>query len=318
MSRAGSPKSKTKPSRAKTRRFDRRKLLHLLRVTVQWFICATALLVLVLRFAPAPITPLMAIRCLQQKSQGHKLKLAKQWRRLDRISPNLTAAVLAAEDQQFLDHGGFDWDAIGSAFMINQSGRRKLGASTITQQTAKNLFLWPERSWSRKALEAWFTFLLETFWSKRRILEVYLNVIEMGDGVYGAEAAARKYFGVSAAELTREQAALISAILPNPRHWSPVQPTEYLLRRQEWILRQMDQMGPLNLGRGTKSGYRLDAGPFQVVNLAMGTYGGREFFPKSPFSHEKRFSFGLFLQIFNERTGSGSNSWPILGLITYG
>jgi monofunctional biosynthetic peptidoglycan transglycosylase len=244
---AAGPKGKSKPSRNKSRKKTRWRPLHLLRIAVQWFVGLTVALVIIYRFLPPPITPLMAIRCLEQKREGHKLKLSKTWRPLDRISPRLVEAVLASEDQQFLDHGGFDWDAIASAFAVNREGRRKLGASTISQQTAKNLFLWPERSWSRKALEAYFTFLIETFWSKPRILEVYLNVIETGDGVYGAEAAAKTCFGISARDLNRDQAALLAAILPNPRRWSPAKPTEYLLHRREWILRQMDLRGPVDL-----------------------------------------------------------------------
>jgi monofunctional biosynthetic peptidoglycan transglycosylase len=187
----------------------------------------------------------MLIRAAAHVASGKGPRLDKTWRPLDRISPRLAEAVVASEDQRFFIHHGFDFDAIGSAFTANGRGRRKLGASTISQQTAKNLFLWPDRTWLRKGLEAYFTLLLEVIWPKRRILEVYLNIIETGDGTYGVEAAARRYFGISAADLNASQAALIAATLPNPRAWSPANPTGYLRRRQTWILRQMDQLGPM-------------------------------------------------------------------------
>lgn len=207
------------------------------------FLGLTILIVLCFRFVPVPVTPLMVIRCLGDAPSGACLE--KTWRPLERISPRLAEAVVAAEDQRFFDHNGFDWGAIGSALDANVRGKRKRGASTISQQTAKNLFLWPGRTWVRKGLEAYFTVMLETLWSKRRILEVYLNIIETGDGTYGAEAAARRYFQVTAAELTGAQAALLASVLPNPRKWSPARPTAYLLRRQAWILRQMGHLGPM-------------------------------------------------------------------------
>ncbi len=228
------------------------RLLRWIRIAVICFLVSTVAAVLLLRFVPPLLTPLMAIRSLEHAMEGDAPTLDKDWRRLDRISPRLAEAVVASEDQRFFDHYGFDFGAIGSALNANGKSKRKLGASTITQQTAKNLFLWPDRSWTRKGLEAYFTLLLELLWNKRRILEVYLNIIETGDGIYGAEAAAQAYFGKSAADLTSEQAALIAAILPNPRKWSPVNPTAYLQRRQNWILRQMDHLGPMpqDLSRG--------------------------------------------------------------------
>jgi monofunctional biosynthetic peptidoglycan transglycosylase len=219
--------------------------LRWLRILVLFFFVSTVAAVLFFRFVPPPCTPLMLLRCFARIADGHFPKLDKDWTSLDGISPRLAEAVVASEDQLFFDHHGFDWDAIRSAFSVNGRGKRKLGASTITQQTAKNLFLWPDRSWTRKGLEAYFTLLLELLWSKRRILEVYLNVIETGDGTYGAEAAARRYFHVSASGLTAPQSALIAATLPNPRAWSPANPTGYLRRRQTWILRQMAQLGPM-------------------------------------------------------------------------
>lgn len=219
--------------------------LRWIRDLVLLFLISSLLAVLFFRFVPPPLTPLMAIRAIGYALRGSSPILDKDWEPLDRISPRLAEAVVASEDQRFFDHHGFDWGAIQSAMSANERGKRKRGASTISQQTAKNLFLWPDRSWTRKGLEVYFTFLIELLWSKERILEVYLNIIETGNGTYGAQAAARRYFHVSAASLTSYQAALIAASLPNPRRWSPAQPTSYLQRRQTWIMRQMDQLGPL-------------------------------------------------------------------------
>ncbi|MDB5105185.1 MAG: monofunctional biosynthetic peptidoglycantransglycosylase [Fibrobacteres bacterium] len=245
------PKTSGKPSRKKAGRGGFRPL-RWIRYLVLGFFLSTTAAVLFFRFVPPPITPLMAIRGIGNALHGNSPILDKDWEPMENISPRLAEAVVASEDQRFFDHHGFDLDAIVSAFTVNGRGKRKLGASTITQQTAKNLFLWPERSWTRKGLEAYFTFLLELLWSKQRILEVYLNIIETGDGTYGAQAAAQRYFHVTASALTAPQAALLAAILPNPRKWSPVNPTGYLQRRQTWILRQMDHLGPLpdGLSRG--------------------------------------------------------------------
>ena len=152
---------------------------------------------------------------------------------------------MASEDNRFIEHSGFDLEAIKKARDYNdhKKGKKIRGASTISQQTAKNVFLWPDRSWIRKGLEVYFTFLIETVWGKKRIMEVYLNVIEMGDGIYGAESASQKYFHKPAAYLTRDQAALIAAILPNPRKWDPSRPSAYLLNRQQWILWNMANIG---------------------------------------------------------------------------
>jgi monofunctional glycosyltransferase len=240
---SGQPKPSGKNRKSKTKFWFRP--LHWLRLFVLVFFASTVFGVLLFRFVPPPLTPLMAIRYVEALIEPGEAHLNKTWRPLEKISPRLAEAVIASEDQLYTEHWGFDWEAILSAFSLNSQGKRKLGASTITQQTAKNLFLWPERSWTRKALEAYFTLLLEILWSKHRILEVYLNIIETGKGVYGAEAAARKYFGISADQLNRNQAALIAAILPNPRNWSPARPTAYLQRRQSWILRQMNHLGPL-------------------------------------------------------------------------
>lgn len=217
-----------------------KRLFRILRLVVLAFLLSSVGATVLFGVVPPPVTPLMLIRCAEQFAGGRPMRLAKDWVPMDRISPRMAEAAIAAEDQNFRRHRGFDWESIVAAFAVNRQGKRKLGASTISQQTAKNLFLWPDRSWARKGLEAWFTFLMETFWTKRRILTVYLNVIETGDGIYGVEAASRHYFRKPAADLTRHEAALLAAVLPNPRRWSPDRPTPYLLRRQAWILNQMD------------------------------------------------------------------------------
>lgn len=214
-----------------------------------WFFIISIGLTIIYRFVPVPITPLMVIRCVEQKQDGKDMKLKKDWVSYDEISPALPLAVVAAEDQLFLDHYGFDFNAIEKALKNNEkkSKRKKMkGASTISQQTAKNVFLWPSRTWVRKGFEVYFTGLIEVFWSKQRILEVYLNVVEMGDGVYGAEAAARHHFKKSAAKLSRSEAAAIAACLPNPRKWSASKPTGYISGRQAWILRNMNNIERLD------------------------------------------------------------------------
>lgn len=181
----------------------------------------------------------MIIRCAQQVSRGEKIRLKHHWVPLDEISPSLPLAVMAGEDQRFLQHHGFDFNEIGHAIKECKQGKRKRGASTISQQTAKNVFLWNGGGWFRKGLETYFTGLIEIFWSKERIMEVYLNSIEMGDGIYGAEAVAQQHFGYSAQQLTRANCALIAATLPNPLRFSSKTPSAYMLRRQTWILNQM-------------------------------------------------------------------------------
>ncbi len=208
-----------------------------------YFLAISLLLVFFFKWVPVPITPLMINRCIEQKSNGESLKLNKDWESLDNISNRLQLAVVCTEDQNFLIHNGFDFTAIKKALAENKWKKRKRGASTISQQTAKNLFLWQGRSWLRKGLEVYFTFLIEIFWSKERIMEVYLNIIEMGDGVYGAEAASQKYFHKSAAALSNQQAAAIAAILPNPLKFSATNPTRYTLKRQKFAMRQMRYWG---------------------------------------------------------------------------
>jgi len=174
-------------------------------------------------------------------TEGRELKLKHYWVPLERISKDMPLAVIASEDAQFMNHHGFDFNAIVHAAERNRKHpeKRKLGASTISQQTAKNVFLWPGRSWVRKGFEAYFTVLIELFWSKERIMEVYLNSIEMGEGIYGAEAVALEHFHVTAKQLTRSQCALIAATLPNPRRFSSKSPSAYMLKRQQRILHEM-------------------------------------------------------------------------------
>ena len=167
----------------------------------------------------------------------------RRWVDLERISPNLPLAVVASEDQKFPEHWGFDVEAIEKAYALNQHSHKVRGASTISQQVAKNLFLWSGRSYFRKGLEAYFTILIESLWPKRRILEVYLNIAEFGYGTYGAEAAAQRFFHKPAARLTRADAAVLAAVLPNPQRFSAAAPSRYVQQRREWILGQMQALG---------------------------------------------------------------------------
>ncbi|MBN1448977.1 MAG: monofunctional biosynthetic peptidoglycan transglycosylase [Bacteroidetes bacterium] len=197
--------------------------------------------VAVTRVVPPPASPVMFLRVYEGLFDGKPVGMQRHWVPYERISPHFIRAVVAAEDARFMRHDGIDWKAMEDAMRYNRAhkGRKVRGASTITMQTAKNVFLWHGRNYVRKGLEAWFTFLIETLWGKRRILEVYANIVEMGDGVYGVEAAARRYFGKSAADLTRREAALIAAVLPNPRRWSPAAPTGYIKRRADWVQGRM-------------------------------------------------------------------------------
>ena len=219
--------------------------MRLIKKTLKWIVVAFFffffLSVVALRFIPVMVTPLMLIRCYQQVKAGEKLKLSHDWESLENISPHLPIAVMASEDANFLTHHGFDYEAIEKAMERNKKHpeKRKLGASTISQQTAKNVFLWPGRSWVRKGFEVYFTALIELMWPKERIMEVYLNSIEMGDGIYGAQAVAEAHFNTDAKSLTKAQCALIAATLPNPRKFSSKNPSAYMLKRQSRILREM-------------------------------------------------------------------------------
>lgn len=208
-------------------------------------ILLSVFIVIIYGWVPVPFTPLMAIRAIEFPEEN----IQHDWVPIEEISNNLKVAVIASEDQNFPVHNGFDVKAIEKAIENNRKGKRVRGASTISQQTAKNVFLWPQRSWIRKGFEVYFTFLIEIFWSKERILEVYLNSIEMGKNIYGAEAASRAWFNKSAAALTPQEAAAIAAILPNPRQYRANPASNYIQGRKTWIVRQMRNMGPLNINR---------------------------------------------------------------------
>ncbi len=210
-----------------------------LRGIVIFFFASTILAVVAYRWLPVSVTPLMIIRCVQQVGHGEKIRMRHHWVPLDSISKYMPVAVMASEDQLFMEHHGFDFNAIEQAVKERQAGKRQRGGSTISQQTAKNVFLWPHQSWLRKGLETYFTALIELCWSKQRIMEVYLNSIEMGDGIYGAEAVAQLHFGCKAEDLTRANCALIAATLPNPLRYDSANPSAYMLKRQTWIMRQM-------------------------------------------------------------------------------
>ncbi len=199
--------------------------------------------VLALRWIDPPSSNVMLQWRIDAWRHGESTTLRHRWVDLDAIAPAMRLAVVAAEDQKFPHHFGFDLDSIADALESSGQGGRLRGASTISQQTAKNLFLWHGRSFVRKGLEAGVTVLLEGLWSKRRILEVYLNVAEFGEGIYGVEAAAQVYFGKPAAHLTRGEAALLAAVLPSPTRFDPSNPSAYLRERQAWILGQMTQLG---------------------------------------------------------------------------
>lgn len=226
-----------------------RRLWRLIWKAAMWFFIISVGMTVIYRFVPVPLTPLMVIRVFEQTFDSEKeVRLQKDWVPMSEISKNVPQAVFASEDQKFLDHNGFDIEAMEKAWENNKKGKRIKGASTITQQTVKNVFLWPSRSYLRKGLEAYFTVLVELIWSKERIMEVYLNVIEMGDGIYGIEAASQTFYNKPASKLNRNQAAMIAAVLPNPRRWSPAKPTSYIIGRQSWILRQMNNLAPIGMG----------------------------------------------------------------------
>ncbi|PNQ74849.1 monofunctional biosynthetic peptidoglycan transglycosylase [Hanstruepera neustonica] len=203
------------------------------------------LLVLIYKWLPVPITPLMVIRAYEQNQDHKEIVLKHDWVPLEEISQKLQLAVICSEDQNFLKHNGFDINAIEKAIENNKKGKRIRGGSTISQQTAKNVFLWPQRSWFRKALETYFTFLIELIWGKERIMEVYLNSIEMGNGIYGAEAASQFWYKKSVKNLSNQEAASIAAILPNPLKYRANPATTYIQSRKNWIIKQMSNHGKL-------------------------------------------------------------------------
>lgn len=219
-----------------------RKILRIVRNVVLAFLAISFVWVVLGRFLPVYFTPLMVIRSVEAIADGKSPKNDKTWVALDSISPNMVQAVVSSEDNKFLFHHGFSLNDITKAFAHNQKGKRIRGGSTISQQTAKNVFLFPQRSYIRKGLEAYFTGLIELIWGKKRIMEVYLNVIEMGDGIYGVEAASQAYFNKPASRLSRSQAALIAACLPNPRKYNAGEPSSYIQTRKAKIMTVMQQL----------------------------------------------------------------------------
>ena len=199
-------------------------------------------LVLIMRW----INPFGTMLMVERKITHWNTTQQRTWKDWAQISDNIKIAVIAAEDQKFADHWGFDFKAINRALIHNQKNKKIRGASTITQQVAKNIFLWPSRSWIRKGIESWFTVWIELIWSKQRTLEIYLNSVEWGEGIFGIEAASRRYFNVSANQLTPYQASLLAATLPNPRKWSPINPDDRIQKRAEWIRGQMSNLGGQN------------------------------------------------------------------------
>lgn len=221
-----------------------KRLFRFLIKALLCFSVLSVLWVLLYKYVPVYYTPLMTLRYFEV---DESFETKHHWKPIDEISETLQLAVICSEDQNFLEHNGFDYDAIKKAYNENKHRKRLIGGSTISQQTAKNVFLWPERSWFRKGLETYFTFLIENLWSKEHILEVYLNSIEMGNGVYGAEAASKFWFDKTAANLTRYEAASIAAILPNPRTYSASPRSKYIEARKNWIVQQMDNFGTFRI-----------------------------------------------------------------------
>ncbi len=217
-----------------------KKILQFLIKCALYFLGISVFFVILFKFVPVPFTPLMAVRALEQKEAGKEMTCSHDWVSIDKMAPNLQKAVIASEDATFLSHNGFDFRAMQKAFKNNSKGKRLKGGSTISQQTAKNVFLWQGRSYLRKGLEAYFTVLIEIFWSKERIMEVYLNSIEMGDGVYGVEAASQHWYGKSAKSVSKREAAGIAAILPNPRKFKASKSSSYTERRKGRIMKHMN------------------------------------------------------------------------------
>lgn len=220
-----------------------RKIFRWIWKAMIWFFGLSILSVVIFKWVPIPFTPLMITRIIEFKMDGGDAIYSHKWVPLEEISPNLQLAVIASEDGNFLEHSGFDFKAMQKAFKSNSKGKKLKGGSTISQQTAKNVFLWQGRSYLRKGLEAYFTVLIELIWGKERIMEVYLNSIEMGNGVYGAQEAARHWYTTTAKDLTPREAAGIAAILPNPRKFKASNSSSYIERRKEKIMKVMRQIG---------------------------------------------------------------------------
>jgi monofunctional biosynthetic peptidoglycan transglycosylase len=237
-----------KPELVNSSRLSLKKvLLRIFKFSVVLFFTISIGISLLFTWVNPHYTWLMVIKRHTPEAKGGTSRFRQQWVSIDEISPVMVLAVIAAEDNKFMKHNGFDWESIKKARKYNQQGKKLRGASTISQQTAKNVFLWPKRSWVRKGLEAYFTLLIETFWTKERIMEVYLNIAEMGKGIYGAEAAAREYYGKPASRLTRHEAAMIATTLPAPSKRNPARPSSYMVSYQRKILWNMNNLGKIDL-----------------------------------------------------------------------
>ena len=223
-----------------------KKITRILFKILIWFVGISLFLVIIFKFVPVPFTPLMVSRAVENKLAGKEMICNHDWVPIENISKNLQKAVIASEDGTFLIHHGFDFTAMQKALKNNQKGRKIKGGSTISQQTAKNVFLWQGRSYIRKGFEAYFTVLIELIWGKERIMEVYLNSIEMGDGIYGAQAASQYWYRKDASNLTTREAAGIAAILPNPRKYKATNSTVYINKRKDKIVRVMRYIGKLD------------------------------------------------------------------------
>lgn len=219
-------------------KFRLRKTISIAKKVLIGLMLFSVFLILLMRW----VNPWGSMLMVERKIANWNINQQRIWKDWDQISDNIKIAVIAAEDQQFANHWGFDFKAINRALNYNKNNRKIRGASTITQQVAKNIFLWSSRNWIRKGVESWFTVWIELIWSKQRTLEIYLNSVEWGEGIFGIEAASRHYFGVSAKQLTKEQASLLAAILPNPRKWSPVNPNIFTQKKAKWILGQMENL----------------------------------------------------------------------------
>jgi monofunctional biosynthetic peptidoglycan transglycosylase len=228
--------------KALKKKFTFKLLMKIICYGITIFVAISCVAVVAYKFINPPITPLMLIRCVEGMGD---VGINKDWMAYDEISKNVFRAVIASEDARFLRHDGIDWKAVENAKRYNElhKGKRKHGASTITMQTAKNVFLWNGRNFIRKGLEAYFSVLIEAVWGKKRILECYVNVIEWGNGIYGIEAASQAYFNKSASKLTKREAALLAAIIPNPRKYSVTRPTDYILKRTSSIQARMGSIG---------------------------------------------------------------------------
>ena len=228
------------------------KIIRWIRNLLLILFILSLIFVLLYKYVPVYYTPLMLSRSIEQLQENKKINITHKWIPLSEISPNLVQAVVASEDNLFLVHNGFDFEQIEIARDEAAKGKRFRGASTISQQTAKNVFLFPSRSWIRKGLEAYFTVLIEFVWGKKRIMEVYLNSIEMGEGIYGAHAVAKINFNITADKLTVPEAALIAASLPNPRKYNSANPSAYMLKRQANISSLMYKILPVDFDKPEK------------------------------------------------------------------